>query len=192
MPNYVRIFRPGGTFFLTLVTEGRAPLFADEHARGLLRGAIEHCQSLHLFDIEAMVLLPDHLHLIMRLPRGEADFSIRLANLKARFTRDYLATGGEEQSRSQSRIAHRTRAVWQRRFWEYTIRDEDDLHRHFDYVHCNPVKHEHVTCPHLWPHSSFHRFAAANRYEQLWRCRCNNNSPPMPDDWPDIAQAAGE
>ena len=70
-----------------------------------------------------------------------------------------------EQRRSDSRVRQQARGVWQRRFWEHTIRDEDDLHRHFDYVHYNAVKHKQVTCPHLWPHGSFHRFVAGKRYE---------------------------
>ena len=192
MPNYVRVFRPGGTFFLTLVTERRAPLFAENHARTLLHDAIARCQSFHPFEIDAIILLPDHLHLLMTLPRGDADFSVRLRLLKSRFTRTYLASGGTEQRRSDSRVRQQARGVWQRRFWEHTIRDEDDLHRHSDYVHYNAVKHKQVTCPHLWPHSSFHRFVAEKRYEPRWCCCCDGRPAPSKMDWDDIAQAAGE
>ena len=192
MPNYRRVFRPGGTFFLTLVTERRAPLFADGSARGLLHDAIARCQLFHPFAIDALVLLPDHLHLLMRLPKGDADFPVRIANIKAGFTRMYLASGGLEQSRSDSRLRQRTRGVWQRRFWEHTLRDEEDLRRHFDYVHYNPVKHKYVACPHAWPHSSFHRFVAENRYEKQWCCRCDGEPAPSKMDWDDIAKAAGE
>src|SRR5690606_7642473 len=78
MPNYRRAFRPGGTFFLTLITERRAPLFAHDDARAMLRDAIEHCRTHHPFDLDASVLLPDHLHLLLTLPPGDADFSRRI------------------------------------------------------------------------------------------------------------------
>ena len=106
MPNYVRAFRPGGTFFLTLVTERRAPLFAEAGTRALLRGAIARCQLFHPFSIDAVVLLPDHLHLLMTIPEGDADFSVRVAHLKTRFTRDYLASGGAEQSEQRGGYTH--------------------------------------------------------------------------------------
>ena len=191
MPNYVRAFRPGGTFFLTLVTQRRATLFADPGNRALLHGAIARCQLFHPFVIDAIVLLPDHLHLLITLPEGDADFSVRIGHIKARFTRDYLASGGAEQLRSASRLRQRARGVWQRRFWEHTVRDEEDLRRHLDYVHYNPVKHEYVACPHAWPHSSFHRFVTEKRYEKGWCCRCDGK-PATEPDFEDIARAAGE
>jgi len=172
MPNYIRAFRPGGTFFLTLVTERRAPIFADQSARTMLHDAIERCRAHHSFVLDAIVLLPDHLHLLMTLPEDDADFSIRITNLKSNFTRRYLAAGGAEQSRSQSRLRQRTRGVWQRRFWEHTVRDPTDLRHHLDYIHYNPVKHEYARCPHEWPHSSFHRFVAEKCYERNWCCQC--------------------
>jgi len=191
MPNYVRVFRPGGTFFLTLVTERRAPLFAEAGTRVLLRGAIARCRLFHPFSVDAVVLLPDHLHLLMTLPEGDADFSVRIAHLKAGFTRDYLASGGAEQPRSTSRLRQGARGVWQRRFWEHTVRDEEDLRRHLDYVHYNPVKHEYVVCPHAWPHSSFHRFVTEKRYEKGWCCQCARESAVV-QELEDVARAAGE
>ena len=62
------------------------------------------------------------------------------------------------------------RGVWQPRFWEHSIRDEDDYERHFDYIHYNPVKHGYVRCPHEWPHSSFHRWVRADVYPWHWAC----------------------
>jgi putative transposase len=191
MSNYVRAFRPGGTFFLTLVTQGRVPLFADAGNRELLCGAIARCRLFHPFGIDAGVLLPDHLHLLITLPEDDTDFSVRMGYLKARFTRDFLASGGAEYARSASRLRQRARGVWQRRFWEHTIRDARDLQRHFDYLHYNPVKHRYVACPHAWPHSSFHQFVAEKRYEREWCCRCAGERAAV-DGFQDIAGAAGE
>ncbi|HET6246951.1 MAG TPA: transposase [Tepidisphaeraceae bacterium] len=191
MPNYRRAIRHGGTFFLTLVTEGREPIFADAGARAILRNAIETCRSNHAFVLDALVLLPDHTHLMLTLPEGDSDFSGRIRAIKSRFTRDYLAIGGLEKRRSRSRVRQRTRGVWQRRFWEHAIAGVDDLRRHFDYVHYNPVKHGYVDCPHAWPHSSFHRFVAERRYKNTWCCRCKGKVVSTME-FEDIANSIGE
>src|SRR5438045_3006040 len=98
MPNYRRIFRPGGTYFFTLVTAARAPVFADGRARTLLHNSLAGVRRDRPFELDAIVLLPDHLHAIWTLPDGDADFSRRWASVKARFTRAWLDAGGEEQS----------------------------------------------------------------------------------------------
>src|SRR4051812_44090077 len=198
MPYYRRRRLPGGTFFLTLVTENRAALFANDGARALLRAAIERCRELHPFVVDAIVLLPDHLHLLITLPPGDDDYPTRLANLKAGFTRGYLAAGGAEQVRSASQIRQRGRAVWLKRYWEHTIRDDEDLRNHYDYVCYNPVKHGVASCPHAWPHSSFGRLVAAGRYPVDWCCQCNRpgggHAPLIPErsEFAAIARAAGE
>jgi putative transposase len=191
MPNYRRAIVPGGTFFLTLVTQRRVPIFAAQDARANLRGALERCNEFHPFELDAIVLLPDHLHVLMTLPIGDADFSRRISHIKATFTRSYLADGGHEEPRSPSRLRQRARGVWQRRFWEHTITDEDDLHRHLDYIHYNAVKHRHVACPHDWPHSSFHRYASEGYYDRDWCCQCHGSAVP-PIGLDKIAVAAGE
>jgi putative transposase len=191
MPTYVRAFQPGGTFFLTLVTERRAPIFADECSQSMLRFAIDRCRELHPFVMEAVVLLPDHLHMLMTLPDDDSDFSIRVKNIKSGFTRAYRAKSGAEQDRSPSRVRQGVRGVWLKRFWEHTIRDVDDLRQHLDYIHYNPVKHGYARCPHAWPFSSFHRYVSEDRYARSWCCGCDRNAPPpeLPDQ---IAEFAGE
>jgi putative transposase len=191
VPNYRRAFQPGGTFFLTLVTERRAPLFATDDARAMLRNAIENCRKLHPFVLHAIVLLHDHLHLLITLPAGDSDFSRRITSIKSAFTRSCLAAGHHEQPRSRSRLRQRSRGVWQRRFWEHTIRDENDRIRHLDYIHFNPVKHEYVDCPHAWPHSSFHQFVIQQQYEPDWCCQCDGRIVPAMS-FDDIAKSAGE
>jgi putative transposase len=181
VPDYRRAFAPGGTFFFTLVTENRQPLFAHEQNRAILRQAIIATQTTRPFILVAIALLHEHLHLILTLPDNDADFSMRLASIKAQFTRGYLDAGGAEQQRTDSRVAHRNRGVWQRRFWEHTIRDPDDLQNHVDYTHFNPVKHGLVTCPHAWPHSSFHRHVDQNLYDRNWQCACGGAHPIPPD-----------
>jgi putative transposase len=117
-----------------------------------------------------------------------------LAFIKARFTHEWLESGGAERPRTGSRIFNRRRGVWQRHFWEHLIRDPRDFEHHVDYIHYNPVKHEHVTCPHAWEYSSFHQWAARNSYEPDWCCACDGNLvvPPSFSDLDEIAMEMGE
>jgi len=92
----------------------------------------------------------------------------RLGWIKKEFTKAYLAAGGNEQARSDSRIRQRRRGVLQRRFWEHALRDEEDYARHFDYIHYNPVKHGHVESVQDWPYSTFHRWVKQGVYPADW------------------------
>ena len=75
---------------------------------------------------------------------------------------------GLEGERNESRLKRREAAVWQRRFWEHTIRDQEDMNRHLDYIHYNPVKHGLVKSAAEWPWSSFHRYVRMGYYEEAW------------------------
>jgi putative transposase len=168
MPNYRRAYVPGGMFFFTLVTERRTPFLTEPTARSLLRQAFLDCRSRWPFRVEAIVLLPDHLHTIWALPQGDTAYSLRWAWIKKEFTKAWVAGGGTEEVVSDSRRKNRRRGVWQRRFWEHSIGDEADLERHHDYIHYNPVKHGLVSAPKSWPYSSFHRFVRLGAYPTDW------------------------
>jgi putative transposase len=133
------------------------------------------------------VLLPEHLHAIWSLPLGDTEYSTRWAWIKKEFTKEWLALGGSEQSISAGGQREGRRGVWQRRFWEHTLESEDDFERHFDYVHYNPVKHEHLRCPRDWQWSSFHRWVSAGVYSADWAC---SQDPPL--DFRDIEESVGE
>jgi putative transposase len=181
MPEYRRKFRPGGMFFFTVVTQLRQPLFGDERARSCLRHAFREVQTRWPFEIMAIVVLPEHLHCLWQLPEGDTDYSARWACIKMRFTRHWLAGGGGETEISASRRRQRERGVWQKRFWEHTIRDEADMIHHANYIHFNPVKHRLVRCPHAWPYSSFHRWVREGYYREDWLCDCHG-PPVVPTD----------
>jgi len=181
MPDYRRVFRPGGTFFFTVVTEDRAPIFEDSTARKFLHNAIAECKTARPFDLTAIVLLPDHLHAIWTLPEEDGDFSSRWAAIKARFTRDWLDYGGNERPRTPSRLEHRNRGVWQRRFWEHAIRDETDLENHLNYIHYNPIKHGLASCAHEWPHSLFPKWVKSDVYDPNWQCVCEGRISKAPN-----------
>ena len=116
------------------------------------------------FVIKAIVILPDHLHTIWHLPEKDMDYSSRWRNIKGYFSRSLPKT----EVCNKSRIKKNERAIWQRRFWEHTIRDEKDFQRHFDYVHYNPVKHGLVQRVCDWPYSTFHRLARSGIYPIDW------------------------
>jgi putative transposase len=181
MSNYRRAFRPGGTFFFTLVTYRRAPFLCDDVARTLLRSSIEQCRAQHPFQMDAFVLLPDHLHAMWTLPEGDSDFSRRWGRIKKEFTQAWTAAGGWEGAISDSRCRNRRRGVWQRRFWEHVIRDQQDYQRHLNYIHYNPVKHTYACCAHEWQWSSFHRFVRERVYEPTWCCGCDHRIFRPPD-----------
>jgi putative transposase len=119
-------------------------------------------------QVTAIVLLPEHLHCIWALPSGDSDYSSRWRWIKAEFTRAWLALGGREVCCAPAAQRERRRGIWQRRFWEHTIRDEADLERHADDIHYNPVKHKHVQNPRDWPWSSFHRWVKLGQYPSNW------------------------
>jgi putative transposase len=168
MADYRRNYIPGGTYFFTVVTHLRRPMLTDDLARTCLHNAIERIRRDWPFEIVAIVLLPDHFHAIWSLPDGDANYSLRLRRIKEEFTRGYLERGGTELPESASRKAHGQRGIWQKRFWEHTVRDDEDLKRCVDYAHWNPKKHGLVTRVWDWRWSSFHRFVDAGEYDINW------------------------
>lgn len=170
MPNYRRAFVAGGTFFFTLVTARRAAILCTPIARAILRQSITEARARRPFAIDAFVLLPDHLHAIWTLPHGDHDFSTRWADVKANFTRRWLKNDCPESSVTKNQKRQGRRGVWQPRFIEHTIRDDDDMELHMDYVHFNPVKHGLVQRPVDWPWSSLHRYIKMGWYTADWGC----------------------
>lgn len=170
MPNYRRFKVAGGTYFFTVVTLHRLRFLKSPEARAALREAFEKVRERHPFGIDAIVLLPDHLHCVWTMPRGDHDYSNRWSRIKAQFTKRYLALGGVEGGVSTSRVIRGERGVWQRRFYEHSVRDEVDLKRCIDYIHINPVKHKLTTRVRDWPWSSFHRYVQAGEYDAAWGC----------------------
>ncbi|WP_228059143.1 REP-associated tyrosine transposase [Nostoc sp. LEGE 06077] len=139
MSQYRRSYVPGGVYFFTLVTYRRIHLFSNVENISLLRQAIAKMRKELPFEITAAVVLPDHLHFIWSLPPDDSNYSQRVSRFKVLFTRSLRGKRSLSQDVSASRRKHRESDVWQRRFWEHTIFDEHDLHRHLDYIHYNPL-----------------------------------------------------
>jgi putative transposase len=183
MPDYRRFTIPGATVFFTVVTHERRRFLTDPLARRCLRMAFRVVRARYPFEVHSIVLLPDHLHALWILPPGDPGYPLRWRRIKEEFTRRYLAGEGEEGPGSASRGVRNERGVWQRRFWEHTIRDEEDFERHCDYIHYNPVKHGLVECPRDWAYSSFHRWVRRGAYPRDWACSSEGPAHlDLPDD----------
>jgi putative transposase len=163
MTSYRRNFVAGASFFFTANLDDRRQSLLTTHL-DVLREAFREIRTRHPFTIDAIVVLPDHLHTIWTLPEGDADYATRWRQIKAAFSR--RVAPGEQIS--ASRASKGERGIWQRRYWEHTIRDEDDFARHVDYVHINPVKHGLVTRVRDWQPSSFHRMVKLGVYPEDW------------------------
>jgi putative transposase len=163
MTNYRRNFLAGGSFFFTVNLADRRWRLLTAHI-GPLRRAFREVRRRHPFAIEAIAVLPDHLHTIWSLPEGDADFPLRWRLIKSGFSRDLPRL----ETISASRATKQERGIWQRRYWEHTLRNEEDFARHVDYIHFNPVKHGHVAQVKDWPHSSFRRMVKLGIYPLDW------------------------
>ena len=163
MSSYRRNLVPGASYFFTVNLADRGSRLLTDGI-DVLRAAFLHALNQNSFRIEAIVILPEHLHAIWTLPPGDADFSTRWRLIKGTFSRA-LAPG---ERHSQSRRSKAERGIWQRRFWEHTLRDDRDFERHCDYIHFNPVKHGYVASARDWPYSSFHRFVRRGVLDADW------------------------
>jgi putative transposase len=149
-------------YFLTATLRDRKSSLLVDHVEAL-RAAFRVAAAQYPFHIDAVVVLPDHFHLLCTLPENDADFSTRIQVIKRHFTLSLIDHGVplSRDHRGEYRL-------WQRRFWEHTIRDEEDLARHVDYIHYNPVKHGLVRAVAEWPHSSFHRYVRRGLLSADW------------------------
>jgi len=151
MVRYRRHLTPGATYFITatLADRGASHLTTQIEA---LREAFRQTRTERPFTIDAIVILPDHLHALLTLPEHDADLPHRVRRIKTLFTRALLHIGHDLPSRDGT-----GRTLWQRRYWEHHIRDATDHANHVAYIHNNPVKHGLTLTPEAWPHSSIHR-----------------------------------
>jgi putative transposase len=158
MTEYRRHFQTGGTYFFTLNLHNRSSNLLTQHI-DLLRQSFRHVMQAHPFEIDAIVVLPEHLHCIWILPETDANYSMRWRQIKAYFSRHLPKI----ETVNASRKSKNERGIWQRRFWEHAIRDEEDYRQHVDYIHNNPIKHGYCQSPAEWPYSSFNKFTTKTK-----------------------------
>ncbi len=174
MPNYRCNYQPGGTYFFTVVSFGRNPWLCEPFSRAALRQAIQYARERYPFKIDAWVLLPEHFHCILTLPRHETYYSWIIKLVKSKFTRIFTNNPSKEKygnnwnPLSGSRTKKGEKYVWERRFHEHNVRDEKDCENHFHYIHYNPVRHGWCEAPADWPYSTFHRYVKEGYYSPRW------------------------
>lgn len=162
MTAYRRLRIPGATYFFTLALEDRTSTALTSRIN-TLRHAFFQTLAERPVHIDAIVILPDHLHAIWTLPEGDADYSTRWRLIKARFSAT-LPPGPRRASLRRKG----ERGLWQRRFWEHTIRDGADYDAHMRYCWGNPVKHGLAPRACDWPYSSIHRDIRHGRVDPDW------------------------
>lgn len=163
MPNYRRARVEGATYFFTVNLADRSRHLLTDRIDAL-RLAFSHAKTSFPFTIDAIVILPEHLHCVWTLPVGDAEFSDRWRRIKAEFSARVAPIAG----RSSGRAHKGERGIWQRGFWEHVVRDDDDYTAHLDYIHFNPVRHGHVSRAVDWPFSSFRRYLKKGFYSPDW------------------------
>jgi putative transposase len=162
--DYRRAWHPGGTYFFTVnCLQRRNNAILIEHI-DVLRRVVNQVKNTHPFTIHAWVVLPEHLHCVIELPEGDADFKTRWMLIKMLFSKAIPKTEHVSKIRKQ----RRERGIWQRRYWEHLIKNDTDYAAHVDYVHINPVKHGLVKQVTDWPYSTFHRMVKAGIYPADW------------------------
>ena len=168
MPNYRRNYVKGGTYCFTVLTYKRQHILQGI-AIDLLRESFRGCMTEKPFKIEAIVILPEHIHCIWKLPPDDSDYPVRWKDTKSAFTKKYIKKVGEPLIKPTLSMQKKgEKAIWQRRYWEHTINSDEDYKVQFDYIHYNPVKHGWVKAPKDWPHSSFHHSVKKGIYTENW------------------------
>jgi putative transposase len=163
MPDYLRAWHPGGTYFFTVnLLQRQSNDLLTRHIE-LLRAVVKSVRQRHPFKIHGWVVLPEHLHCVIELP-PDANYATRWRLIKMEFSKVLPRT----ERLSAVRTRRGERGIWQRRYWEHLIRDERDYRAHMDYVHINPVKHGLVECVADWPYSTFHRMVEEGIYPVNW------------------------
>ena len=162
--KYRRIFLEGHPVFITVVTYRRRPVLIENIE--FLRESFRQARRKFSFDIDAIVVLPDHFHLLMT-PLSPRDYPRVIGSVKHYFSRN-LDPKYLDYPQEAAREKKRHKPVWQRRYYEHTIRDEEDYRRHLDYIHWNPVKHGIVQRPSHWRYSSFDKYVDRGYYAEDW------------------------
>ena len=162
--NYRRLFVPNGFVHIIITSYERKPVFIDNI--DILRTAFRNVQKLYKFEIVAICILPEHIHLILH-PENINNYPKIISSIKHYFSRNV----GQVCPTDDLKIGYknkREKGIFQRRYWEHTIKDEEELNNQINYIHYNPVKHGLVNNVKDWLYSSFHKFVKLGLYENNW------------------------
>ena len=150
MAKYKRVFLDGHSYYITIITHRRVPILIDNIK--ILRDSFRESKKYFIYKIDAIVILPDHIHMIIT-PQNKMDYPKIIQAIKYNFSKRYNDDKNIEQS--QSRYKHKMRAIWQKRYYEHTIRNEEDYNNCIEYIRLNPIKHQYIKNEEIWKYSSF-------------------------------------
>jgi putative transposase len=167
MSNYRRAFIENSMVFITMVTYKRNPILI-KNIKQLIK-ALRQARNKYSFKIIGFVVLPDHIHALIH-PKNIKEYPKIISSFKAYFSRiiDNADIKNVKEYLTKSKILKREKGVWQRRYWEHTIQNENEYNSHLDYIHYNPVKHNCAKNVKDWNYSSFHKFVKEKFYDENW------------------------
>ncbi len=160
--NYRRVFISNSYVHLIIVAYNRKNIFITNIE--LLRQAFKNAKKFFNFKIVAICVLPNHIHVILN-PENIKEYPKIITSIKYYFSKNYNV--GVETP-TYGYINKGEKGVFQRRFFEHTIKDEEELNNQINYIHYNPVKHGLVNNVKDWQYSSFHKFVEQGMYEYNW------------------------
>lgn len=161
MSNYIRLHVKNHPYFITINTEKRRPLLIKNI--DILRQAFAHSKQYFEYKIDSICILPDHLHMII-YPNNENEYSNIVKSIKTYFSKNIKQSFKPTKSQSSKREL----GIWQRRFYEHTVRDDKELEKFRNYIHYNPVKHKLALSAKHWEYSSFNKFVKKEFYDLEW------------------------
>jgi len=148
MAKYIRFFMEEHSYYLTIVTHRRNPILIDNI--DLLRESFRESKRYYQYHIDAIVVLPDHIHMIIT-PKVTTDYPKIVKAIKYNFSTRLDI----DEVQSYSRRKRKFKPIWQKRYYEHTIRDKNDYLRCLEYMQNNPTKHNLVNDSKEWKYSSF-------------------------------------
>ena len=181
MPQYIRSYTKGATYFFTLVAYERRPIFCKNDFLEAFRASIKTVQQQYPFEIVAWVQLPDHLHCIWQMTDDDTNYSQCWSRIKRLTTKACPQYHLSMQDLNSSKVKRNEKGIWQRRFNEHQINNEEDFINHMDYLHYNPVKHGLVESVADWQYSSFHRYVKNGIYAVDWGANITEFSKEFAD-----------
>ncbi|MDD3012156.1 MAG: transposase [Candidatus Gastranaerophilales bacterium] len=165
--QYRRAFIQNSYVFITVVTNRRRNILVKNI--NLLRKSFKNAKRFYSFEIYSAVILPDHFHLMIK-PENIDKYPQIIKLIKSYFSKNIDISSINDYELSRSRQSKKEKDIWQRRYWEHSIKDEQDLYKHIDYIHYNPVKHGYVKNVKDWKYSSFDKFVKKEFYQENWGC----------------------
>lgn len=167
MSNYLRYYS-GKMYFFTLVAFERRAIFCQPDFLNAFRDAIKEVRTICPFQVIAWVQLPDHLHCIIEFDNPDVNFGRFWGAIKRKTTKLCPQYQMDIHDLSLSKVLRNEKGIFQRRFYEHLIRDNNDLIQHLNYIHYNPIKHGLVQQVKEWQYSTFHRYVKNGFYDENW------------------------